>query len=449
MLQDVYGVPVGARWLVFSPGRKLAALVNARALECLVGGTAGGEGALGGLTAELAQPVVLPEPREGRASPAFLGLTMTRGCGMGCRYCDFAAGRPGAAMSPELVASAVSGYAEWLREEGRQDFDLQFFGGEPFDEPDLIEIAVHRARRLAGEMDLRLRVEACTNGLLGSRMVEFVRDHFDALVLSIDGEAPAHDRHRPLRTGGGSFAEVWRTAQALADSDVALCVRCCVSSANVRQMERTARWLVEALRPETITFEPMKTTPRAAAAGLEPPEAVAFTRGFLAARRVCQAADVSCVHATLYVEARRGFCPAARDAFIVAPDASARACYLRREEWERRGLDLRIGEVVGGRLRTDPAAVERLRAATERRERCIRCFGRWSCAGGCLVTETPPGHDLAYSAACRRTRLLQACVLLEGMGLGAEAEALLTDPGGVTALAEHWDDRLWGGDGDG
>jgi uncharacterized protein len=196
------------------------------------------------------------------------------------------------------------------------------------------------------------------------------------------------------------------------------------------------------LRPETITFEPLKPTPEAAAQGLSPPDPRQFAAGFIGARRISAQRGVTCVYSALYDRPRRTFCPVGQDTFIVAPDRSVRSCYLRRQAWEARGLDLQIGRVdAQGQLSLDEAAVRRLRTLTADRLRCARCFCRWSCAGGCVVTETPPGHGREYTPFCRQTRLLQACVLLDRLGLAEQTDRLLADGEAMVRLCDHAEDR--------
>ena len=447
---STYHIPAGEQCLVFAPLLNVAAAVNAPAVELLRQALYDGEALppnspLGQLAAELSVAEPPPVVPQGPARPPFLGLVLTRGCNMTCRYCNFDAEQGDAAMSPALVSQAISGWVDWVRHAGGGLLDLHFFGGEPFTQPDLVEIAVHRARYLAGKYGLTLRAEASTNGMLNTRMLAFVQDHFDAIVLSLDGQEADHDHHRLLRNGAGSFREVWRTAEALASSRVKLCIRCCVSDANVGRMADITRWLGRTLCPETIDFEPMKSTPGALAGGLKPPAPLDFARGFVAARRIAGELGIECVYSALYEKPQQTFCPVGRDTFIVAPDRSVRSCYLRRREWETRGLDLRIGNVEpDGRLSINPEAIQRLREITADRPRCTRCFCRWSCAGGCLVTETPPGHGLEYTDFCRQTRLIQACVLLARLGLMDLADSLLTDAEAVRRLWDHADDRLRG-----
>jgi radical SAM protein with 4Fe4S-binding SPASM domain len=208
-------------------------------------------------------------------------------------------------------------------------------------------------------------------------------------------------------------------------------------------MEEIATWLCRVLRPSDICFEPLKPTPQSAEAGLLPPDPLSFTRGFINARRIAHRLGVDCVYSALSDEPRLTFCPVGQDTFIVAPDGSIRSCYLRRKDWEERGLDFRLGKVTqNGKLAIDQSAVQRLRDVVANRSRCERCFCRFSCAGGCLVTETPPGHGLQYTDYCRQTRLIQTVCLLENLGMEEHADALLKNDEAVSRLWMNDDDRL-------
>lgn len=450
MTMDVYHLPTGTVELVVSPLRRVSAAVNEAAIpvlrEALLWNGPLPEPPLHELTVALSEPRDEPAVPKGAAAPPFLGLILTRGCNMGCRYCDFDSGQSDCDMDEELVSQSLGGWARWVVDAGGRQLNLHFFGGEPFVRPDLIELAVHRLRFLGQKYDLPTHVEASTNGLFNRETLGFVEDYFDAIVLSLDGQAQDHNPHRPLRGGAASFDSVWAMAQALARSPVEVCVRCCVSSVNVGRMPQIAEWLCRELRPSSVTFESMKPTPPSAAAGLLPPDPLLFARGFVAARRIARLAGIECVYAALSDRPRHTFCPVGQDAFIVAPDRSVRSCYLRKSDWLAAGLDMQLGRVdEDGRLLIGTEAVQRLRDAVADRVRCRRCFCRWSCAGGCVVTETPPGHGLPYTDYCRQTRLVQASVFLENLDMSEQADELLSDEQAVARLWEHADDRLGGG----
>ena len=440
--RDVFHLSAGKLHLLFSPLRNVAVALNKPAVDRVRAAFFGGEPITGGALLELADalaadPVMPPVP-SGLARPPFLGLILTRGCNMACRYCDFASHSPGHVMSPDLVSQAVAAWAKWIHEAGEDTLALHFFGGEPFTQPDLVEIAAHRTRLFAAQFGMRVHIEASTNGLLSPRALGFVIDHFSAIVLSLDGQAADHDLHRPLHGARSSFADVWATASTLSDSPVSLCVRCCISEANVTRMEEIALWLCSTLRLESITFEPLVSNPESQSAGLLAPHPLDFARGFVRACRAACRAGVDCVYSPLSDRPRHTVCPVGRDAFIIAPDRTVRSCYLRRRDWQAAGLDMCIGMVTPeGKLEIDPAAVQRLRDVVTDRVRCRRCLSRWMCAGGCIVTETPPGHFLEYTPFCQQTRLIQVCTLLENLGLTAETDALLADKQAVARLWEQ------------
>jgi uncharacterized protein len=272
-----------------------------------------------------------------------------------------------------------------------------------------------------------------------------VTGYFDTIVLSLDGRQSDHDRHRPLAGGRSSFERVCRTAQALSQSPVELCLRCCVSEDNVARMPEIADWFASTFQPGVVNFEPLVLNAEAEAAGLRPPDPLAFATGLLRARRRLQAAGIECSYSALFAEPRATPCPLGQDTFIVAANGNVRSCYLPQQQWIDKGLDLEIGRVAPeGLLEIDQQAVDRLRRLVEDRARCQRCFCRWGCAGGCLVSETYPGHDLSYTDFCVATRLIQACVLLEAMGLPQVADALLGDSAAVNALCRQPDDRYRG-----
>ena len=362
---------------------------------------------------------------------------------MSCLYCDFASGDGGKTMEPELINQAITGWVDWVRNKGGKLLELHFFGGEPFTQPELIEIAIHRTRFLAEKHDLTMHVEASTNGLLSNDMLSFVKDYFDTIVLSLDGQEEDHDRHRPLSNGTGSFTKVLHTAETLSDSNVNLRIRCCISQFNVEHLMDTTIWLCQTFFPESITFETMKSTPKALNAGLKPPEPLEFARGFINALRIARNSGVNVIYAALYDQPRRTFCPVGRDTFIVGSDRSVRSCYLRKQDWASSGLEMTIGNVTTrSKMNIDTKAVERLRTDVNNRPRCKHCFCRWGCAGGCIVTETYPGHSLKPTDFCRQTRLIQACVLLEQLERADIADQLLSDEDAISRIWNTLDDRL-------
>jgi uncharacterized protein len=438
----LFVLPVNEAFLVCSPLNGIAALLNASALKMLrrrmQGCAFSATATVNELADLLAQNPSEPPSLTGPLKPLFLGLLPTRRCNCSCVYCDFDAGAEKTSdMSPATATAALDWYARFLRETGQNHLELHFFGGEPFVCREVVETAVHCSRMLASRHELSLHLEVSTNGLFEQEYAQFVGDYFQAVLLSLDGFQDIHDRHRPIHSGRGSFSQARQTATLLAQTPTELCLRCCVSNLNIHCLEEIALWFCEEFQPSVINFEPLSANPQSRVAGLSAPDPYTFALQYTKARAQALRYGIQTVYAATEGEpAQTRFCPVGKDALIVSPDGRISSCYLPRESWLERGLDMELGHLSGQReVHIDPKAVLRLRSLTRDKPRCARCFCQWVCSGGCHVQHSYPGSSLAYEPFCIQTRLLSACRLLEEMNLPQIAQSLLADRKAMEALA--------------
>lgn len=444
---DVFSVPVCDGTLVYAPLHRLAAFVNPSAAALLRERLEAGGPAPSGVGAIVdhirAGDPPLPSPRRGPLDPCFLGLITTRGCRLACRYCDFATpGGPSLAMDPAMARSAIDAYLEVLRSHGRRRAELHFFGGEPFEADDVVHFAVEYAALRAAELGMTIRFEVTTNGVYGPARAEWISDHFDTVVLSLDGPADIQDRQRPGRTGHGTSGIVERTARILSAGPAELIVRACVTNETVGQMPEIAHWVSREFIPSMVCFETLTDTPRSRAAGLSSPDPWEFARYFTLASRILADRGIVAVLATADLrESRIHFCPVSRDPLIVSPDGTVDACYLPGEY--RGALDLRLGTLAGGAFHVDADALEHARNLTVfERRLCADCMCRYHCAGGCHVnhdTARPPG---GFDAVCIQTRLVTIAQLLERLGQRNVADRWLADRSALEASVWQPSDRL-------
>ena len=451
---DLFLLPVGESFLVYSPSRRLTALMNAPAAKelrlALKSPSRPFPKGLEGFLEEAAEGnpegnAIGPPPDFRPLKPLFLGLLPTRGCNCRCLYCDFGAGGGnGRDLAPPMAARALGWYADFLREARLERMEVHLFGGEPFIRRQTVEVIVHRSRLLADKYGFDLHLEASTNGLFEPDYARFVGDYFQAVVLSLDGFENSHDGHRPVDPGLGSFAFAERTARVLSGSQTRLCLRCCVSKLNIDRLEEIADWFCRRFQPAVINFEPLTVNPKTVSAGLEPPGPYEFARLFCRARARAARYGIGAVYAAVEGEPwRTTFCPLGRDALIVNPDGRVSGCYLPRESWLAVGLDLDVGFLSKTvRLTLDPAAVVRLRRLSRDKPRCRKCFCRPVCSGGCHVHHSHPASPADYDDFCRQTRLIAAVGFLEEMGLLEVARAFLADGRAMESLADQKSDLL-------
>jgi sulfatase maturation enzyme AslB (radical SAM superfamily) len=209
-----------------------------------------------------------PAPRTGPLDdPFFLGLVPTRGCNLGCRYCDFAAPKQSSpVMDLSLAGEALDAYFGLLHGSGGRRAEVHFFGGEPFYAEAVVHFAVEYAS-LRAVNSMAVRFEATTNGVYSAARCHWIADHFDTIVLSLDGPAEVQDRQRPALDGRSAFAIVARNAKILSEGPVELILRACVTNETVARLPEIARWVGREFRPSTVCFETLTDTPRSRAAG--------------------------------------------------------------------------------------------------------------------------------------------------------------------------------------
>lgn len=133
-----------------------------------------------------------------------LELMISEDCNLRCDYCFVQTKRP-ASMSKGIGEKA----ADFLIKASgdRKDIGFLFFGGEPLLGFKTITHIVEYAEKRAAEVEKRVHFSITTNGtLLTESVLQFFKDHKVSILLSIDGNAEVHDKHRKTRNGKGSFS---------------------------------------------------------------------------------------------------------------------------------------------------------------------------------------------------------------------------------------------------
>ena len=101
----------------------------------------------------------------------------------------------------------------------RVNLEVDFFGGEPLMNWDVVKQLVVYGRSLEKEHHKRFRFTLTTNGvLLNDEIAEFLNREMSNVVLSLDGRKEVNDRMRPFRNGKGSYDLIVPKFQKLAES---------------------------------------------------------------------------------------------------------------------------------------------------------------------------------------------------------------------------------------
>ncbi len=134
-------------------------------------------------------------------------LHIAHDCNLRCKYCfastgDFGVGRK--LMDYDTGKAAIDFLLE--KSGNRKNLELDFFGGEPLMNFDIVKQVVEYARKKEKEFGKTFRFTITTNGiLLTDDKIDFINKEMSNVVLSIDGRKEINDRMRVRVDGTGSY----------------------------------------------------------------------------------------------------------------------------------------------------------------------------------------------------------------------------------------------------
>ena len=139
-----------------------------------------------------------------------LCLHIAHTCNLNCSYCFASQGKyhgDRAVMSFEVGKQALDFLVE--NSGTRHNLEVDFFGGEPLMNFDVVKQLVAYARSIEKEKGKNFRFTLTTNGILiDDDVIDFANREMSNVVLSLDGRKEIHDRFRVDYAGNGSFDKI-------------------------------------------------------------------------------------------------------------------------------------------------------------------------------------------------------------------------------------------------
>ena len=149
-----------------------------------------------------------------------LCLHVAHTCNLNCSYCFAAQGKyhgDRAVMSFEVGKRALDFLIE--NSGSRHNLEVDFFGGEPLMNFDVVKQLVAYARSVEKEHNKNFRFTLTTNGvLIDDDVIDFANREMSNVVLSLDGRKEIHDRLRVDYAGNGSYEKIVPKFQKLVES---------------------------------------------------------------------------------------------------------------------------------------------------------------------------------------------------------------------------------------
>ena len=139
-----------------------------------------------------------------------LCLHVAHTCNLNCSYCFASQGKyhgDRALMSFEVGKRALDFLVE--NSGSRRNLEVDFFGGEPLMNWQVVKDLVAYARSIEEEKHKHFRFTLTTNGVLvDDEVIDFANREMHNVVMSIDGRPQVHDRFRVDLAGHGSYEKI-------------------------------------------------------------------------------------------------------------------------------------------------------------------------------------------------------------------------------------------------
>lgn len=349
-----------------------------------------------------------------------LCLHIAHDCNLACRYCFAGEGEykgDRSLMSLEVGKKALDFLV--ANSGNRRNLEVDFFGGEPLMNFDVVKELVAYGRELEKIHDKHFRFTLTTNGvLLRDDVIEFANKEMDNIVLSIDGRKEVHDHMRPFKNGKGSYDFILDKFKKVAESrnQQKYYVRGTFTHYNLDFVKDVLSLADEGF--EQISVEPV-------VAGPEEPYAIREED----IPQICEGYDELAKEMLKRKKEGRGFnffhymidlsggpcvykrlsgCGSGTEYLAVTPWGDLYPCHQFVGEEE-----FCLGNVDDGIVNTEMRDTFKL-CNVYAKEECRNCFAKFYCSGGCAANAYHCHQDInkPYEIGCELQRKRVECAIM-------------------------------------
>ncbi len=347
-----------------------------------------------------------------------LCLHVSHDCNLRCKYCFADEGAYHSVREVMSFETAKAAIDFLLKNSGkRKVLEVDFFGGEPLMNFDVVKRTVYYAKEEAAKLGKKFLFTTTTNGLLlNDDAIKFLNDEMENVVLSLDGRKEVHDAVRKTVNGKGSFDLVIEKIKKFVRirGDKHYYVRGTFTAKNLDFSKDVLFLADEGF--DSISMEPVVTDiPELQIKEEHLPviereyeklcdeyiKREAEGRGFLFFHFHIDLEGGPCL------QKRVSACGAGNEYFSVVPNGDIYPCHQFAGD-----KDFKMGNVFEGKL--DPVLREKFaKSCLFTRKKCGDCFAKFICSGGCNANNYHYCGDIdePYEMTCAMMKKRVECAM--------------------------------------
>ena len=350
-----------------------------------------------------------------------LCLHVAHACNLTCSYCFAAQGhyQGQEALMPLSVGKQALDFLV-KRSGARKHLEVDFFGGEPLLNWQMVKETVAYGRQLEKETGKVFRFTLTTNGmLLDDEVTAFCNREMHNVVLSLDGRKEVHDFYRKDHKGRGSYDAVVPRFQRFVRlrGDQEYYIR---GTFTRRNLDFLADILHMAdLGFDKLSMEPVVTAPDSPEALREEDLPMIFSqyealaremlarekqgRGFRFYHYMLDLAHGPCVYKRL------SGCGSGTEYLAVTPSGDLYPCH----QFVGDGASYRLGSLAEG-ITNRALQAEFQRNSVYEHAACGECWAKLYCAGGCAANACHAAGSIhgVYDFGCKLFKKRMECAIM-------------------------------------
>lgn len=349
-----------------------------------------------------------------------LCLHVAHTCNLNCSYCFASQGNfhgERAVMTEETARAAL----DFLVREsgGHHNLDVDFFGGEPLMNWNVVKETVRYGRQLEKKTGKSIRFTLTTNGVgINEDVIDFANKEMHNVVLSLDGRKEVHDRFRKTIDGRGSYDMIVPRFRRLVDARGGgeYYMRGTFTHNNTDFTEDIFH--MADLGFDQLSMEPVVTDPDDPLALTEEDLPVLYEQYEILAkemlRREKEGKPITFYHYMLDLEhgpciyKRIAGCGAGTEYYAVTPWGDLYPCHQFVGEEK-----FKMGDIFSG-IKAEGLQKEFGKNNIYAHEECADCWAKLYCSGGCAANAYHGTGSISgiYEYGCKLFRKRMECAIM-------------------------------------
>jgi len=347
-----------------------------------------------------------------------LCLNISHDCNLRCAYCFAGEGdydQGSALMSAQTGKKAIDYLIVHSGE--REHLELDFFGGEPLLNFDVVKAVVSYAKEQGTQAGKNFRFTITTNGLaLNDEIIAYINREMSNVVLSLDGRKEINDRMRARIDGSGCFDDILPKFQKLVGSrEEDYYLRGTFTKFNLDFAEDVLA--LHELGFDQISLEPVVADPKMHYAIAEHDLSQVFAEYERLAEILLEARRkgdfLNFFHFMLdlnqgpcAIKRLRG-CGSGNEYLAITPEGDVYPChqFVGMDEWK-------MGSVYDDTLDTEKKSYFAACTVYEKPE-CKTCWAKYYCSGGCNANNYRYEGDVlrVHGVSCEMEKKRLECAI--------------------------------------